>query len=415
MRLFYCAFESIFDPVFESQVLVFLKNLNNRLSPSGKAINLVIFGSIGDLFKKNYFHRRKYIKNFLNGKCYFTFKFPYFYKFYILFKFSILINILISFLLFYFVARLKKSEHALFHCRTEVGSYFLLSLRNIFFKNTKVICDCRGIGSKEILYKSKNRSSNVLFKRIEKIENFSHADSDYLFCVSETFKKYIQSKINRKNNIEVIPCCLDTDKFKYDPNIRKKIRNDFGVKDKFVILYAGSLNEWQLPVEMVRIFKIFSTVIKNISFIMFTKDIKYARELFSSFGLKKDNYAIKAVPHYLINEYLLIGDLGLLIRQDNDVNKVAFPIKFFEYIRCGVPILSSITSDLEVLIKKYNLGFWLRDYNDESEIKKIALLVKNKMEYFKSDMYKRELSTVIERKMSWNSYLDSIINIYERI
>ncbi|MBA7509013.1 hypothetical protein ES705_00950 [subsurface metagenome] len=415
MRLFYCAFESIFDPVFESQVLVFLKSINNKLNPDGKAVNLVIFGSIGDLFKKNYIYRRKYIKNFLDRKCFFAFKFPYFYRFPILFKCSLLINTLICFLTLCLVVRLKKSEPALFHCRTEMGSYFLLILRRIFFKNIKIICDCRGIGSKEMLYKSKNKSSNISFKRIEKIESFSQQNSDYLFCISKAFKNYIQSKTNRTNRIKVVPCCLDTGQFKYDSNVRDAIRNDFGVRNKFVLLYAGSLNGWQLPVEMVKIFKIFSTVIKDSFFIMFTNDVKYARELFSNFGLKKDTYIIRSVPHYLINRYLPVGDLGLLIRQDNDVNRVAFPLKFFEYIRCGVPILSSITSDLSVLIKKYNLGFRLKDYNNESEIRKIALLIKSKLDYLKSDMYKKKLSTIIEKEMSWDNYLDSIINIYGEI
>ncbi len=386
MRLFYCAFESIFDPVFESQVLVFLKNINNKLSPNGKAINLVIFGSMGDLFKKNYIHRRKYIENFLDGRCFFT---------------------------LYGNDSIKYPP--LFHCRTEMGSYFLLILRRIFFKNIKIICDCRGIGSKEVLYKSKNKSSNISFKRIEEIESFSQQNSDYLFCVSKAFKNYIQNKTNRTGKIKVIPCCLDTDQFKYDSNVRDAIRNDFGVRNKFVLLYAGSLNEWQLPVEMVKIFKIFNTVIKDSFFIMFTNDVKYADELFSSSGLEKDTYIIRSVPHYLINRYLPVGDLGLLIRQDNDVNRVAFPLKFFEYIRCGVPILSSVTSDLSVLVKKYNLGFRLKDYNNESEIRKIALVIKSKLDYLKSDLYKKKLSTIIEKEMSWDSYLDSIANIYKNV
>ena len=110
-----------------------------------------------------------------------------------------------------------------------------------------------------------------------------------------------------------------------------------------------------------------------------------------------------------------VGDLGLFIRQDNDVNKVAFPIKFFEYIRCGVPVLSSITSDISALIKKYDLGFWLKDYKDELEIKKVALRIKSKVDYFRSDVYKKKLSVIIEKEISWDSYLDSIVNIYKNV
>jgi len=415
MRLFYSAFESIFDPVFESQVMVLLSNINDRLSPSGQSVNLVIFGSIEDLFKGAYIQRKRYIKKFLNNRCIFSFKFPYLHRFSIFFRLSLLINTLICFFTLYFIVRLKRSEKALFHCRTEIVSYILLVLKRTFFKNIKVICDCRGIGSKELLYKYNIKNNNIAFEVVEKIENYSHKNSDYIFCVSNSFRNYIRERTSRVDNIKVIPCCLDTDIFKYDSNERKKIRNYFNVENKFVLLYSGSLNEWQLPLEMIKIFIVFKTVFKNSIFIIFTGDIKYAREIFLNSGLKKDEYIVSSIPHHLINKYLLVGDIGLLIRQDNDVNKVAFPVKFYEYVRCGVPVLSSITSDLKDLIIKYDLGFWISDYGNEFEIKRIAMLLKNKVDYFKSDEYKKKLSKAIEREISWDNYLDSIINVYEGV
>jgi len=415
MRLFYCAFESIFDPVFEAQVLVFLKKINKKMKAGKSSISLVVFGSLGDLFKREYYRKRKYIRGLLEDRCHFSFKFPYFYRFPILFKCSILINKLISFFTFYFAVRLKKNQPAVFHCRTEIVSYFILALKRNFYKKAKVICDCRGIGSKELLYKYKGKISKISFKRIQEIESFSQNNSDYLFCVSKAFKNHIRSKSGRTAKIRVIPCCLDTKIFKYEPKIKEKIKSGLEVGDKFIVLYSGSLNEWQLPAEMIKIFKVINKVIKNSLFVMFTGDSKYAWELFSSSGIKKDSYIIRDVQYHLINEYLQAGDLGLLIRQDNDVNRVAFPIKFFEYIRCGVPVLSSITSDVGDLIRKYHLGFWLKDYRDESEIMKIASLVKNRLDDFRSDTYKKKLSISIEKQMNWESYLDSIINIYKNV
>jgi glycosyltransferase involved in cell wall biosynthesis len=412
MRLFYCAFESIFDPVLESQVLVFLKKINEKLKARGDSIELVVFGSIGDLLKKEYFSRKKYIRSLLNGRCYFSFKFPYFYRFIILFRLSVFINIFISFLTIRLAAGLRRREVAVFHCRTEIVSYFILALKRFFYRKVKVICDCRGIGSEEILYKSRNKMSSISFKGIQKIEAFSHDNADYIFCVSKAFRNYIKS---RTGKIKVIPCCLDTGRFKYDTKVRAKVRRDLGVGKRFAVLYSGSLNKWQLPAEMIKIFKIINKVIKNSLFIMFTKDTKYAGKLFSDAGIKRDSYILKEIPYRLISEYLQAGDLGLLVRQDNNVNRVAFPIKFFEYIRSGVPVLSSITSDVSGLIRKYELGFWLKDYRDELEIKKAALLIKSRIDHFKSDEYKMNLSAVIEKEMNWDSYLDSIINIYKNV
>ncbi len=46
MKLFYIAFESIFDPVFDSQVTEFVKELNQRLSKENEKTRLIVIGSL---------------------------------------------------------------------------------------------------------------------------------------------------------------------------------------------------------------------------------------------------------------------------------------------------------------------------------------------------------------------------------
>ncbi len=415
MKIFYCAFESIFDPVFDSQVLVFLKKINNRLELKSQSINLVVFGSIEDFFKEGYRQKRKFIRKFLNNRCFFSFKLPYFFKLPRFFKFGLFLNSIICLFDFFFVLRLKKSEKVLIHCRTEIGSYILLNVKKIFYKNIKVICDCRGIGSKEILYKNGIKNKNALSKEINRIERFARLNSDFIFCVSQTFKEYILQESNYNiKRIMVVPCCVDVNKFKYDSKLKREIRKEMGIKeDNFVILYSGSLNEWQLPRRMIEIFKIFRRVIKNSIFVILTKDMEEAYRLFNDSGLEKKSFIISFKPYHLINKYLLIGDIGLLIREDNDVNRVAFPVKFSEYLRCGVPVISSISSDVINLIRDYDLGFKLENFNDDEEIRKIAKKIKKNMVYIKSDEYKNKISNIIRKKVDWDYYINPVIKIYK--
>lgn len=417
LKLYYFAFESIFDPVFDSQVIGFLRKMNDRFDKIKGELKLIIVGSINDLFKRIYWQKRKRIKKKLNNRCVFVFKFPYLYKFPYLLGFSIFLNAMICFFVLFFNLRLKKSETVIFHCRTEMGSYILLKLRRFFYKNIKVICDCRGVGSKEIMYKPGIRNKILLSWKIYEIEKFVHINSDYLFCVTEAFKEYIlnESK-NIIKKIKIIPCCLDTNRFKYNPGLREKIREEMSIKnDDFVILYSGSLNQWQLPGRMIEIFKIFRRVIKNSIFVVLTKDMEEAYKLFIESGLNKDYFIISFKPYNLINKYLLIGDIGLLIREDNDVNRVAFPIKFSEYIRCGVPVLTSISSDVINLVGDYSLGFRLKDFNDDRELRNIAGYIKKNMDYIKSDGYKSKISNAIRKKVDWDYYTDQILEIYKNL
>jgi len=232
MRLFYCAFESIFDPVFDSQVLVFLNKINNRLELKNHSVNLVMFGSISDIFKRRYWSKRKIIKKDLNNRVFFTFKFPYLFKFPTFLKFTLFLNVLICFMIFLIIFKLRRSEYAVCHCRTDIGSFILLNVKKIFYKNIKIICDCRGIGSKEILYKNGIKNKSTLSKGINRIERFTRLNSDFIFCVSQTFKEYILQESNYNiKRIMVVPCCVDVNKFKYDSKLKREIRKEMGIKE----------------------------------------------------------------------------------------------------------------------------------------------------------------------------------------
>jgi glycosyltransferase involved in cell wall biosynthesis len=416
MKYFYFAFESIFDPIFDSQVLTYVEKYNSFAGDDEK-ISLVLFGSTGDLFKHGYHKEIKEIKNRMKGFFNYSFKIPYFYKYPCMLGFSMLLNSLVVFSVLFFKKRLRKKERFVCHCRTEIGSYILLKLRENFYKDMKIICDCRGIGSKEILYKSGINNKEMLSGKIRKIENYAHANSDYLFCVTESFKKYILDQHGNKiKKIKVIPCCIDTEKFRYDKNTREKCRNEMGIDpESFVVLYAGSLSGWQLPDAMIDIFNIIKEYIKNSIFVIFTRDIETASEKIKTSGMHEGNYIIDAKPPSGMNKYLTIGDLGLLIREDNEVNRVAFPVKFAEYCRCGVPVLSSITSDVTNIIERYKLGYRLEDYRDLENIKKVINKIKVNIDTIKSDSYKKRISDSIEKIVNWESYLEFILYVYRSL
>jgi len=417
MKVFYCAFESIFNPIFDSQIIIFLKKISSRLESRNQGVNLVVFGSIGDIFRKGYWAKRRIIKKDLNNRVFFILKFPYLFRFPTFLRFALFLNSVICFMVFLFIFRLKKSERAVCHCRTEIGSYILLNIKRKYYEKFKVICDCRGLGSKEILYKSGIKNKDALSKGIDRIEKIAWVNSDFIFCVSQTFRRYILQESNcNVKKIMVVPCCVDVDKFKYDSKLRKEIMKEMEIKeDNFIVLYSGSLNEWQLPVRMIEIFKIIKGFIEESVFLVLTRDLRYARELFLNSKIEKESYIIESISYSSISKYLLVGDLGFLIRENNNVNKVAFPVKFPEYIRCGVPVLSSISSDVMNLIRDYGLGFELENFNNNEEVKKIAANIKKNMAYIKSDKYKNRISNIIRKKVSWDSYINQIIKIYKNL
>ena len=415
MKYFYVSFESIFDHIFDSQVLIFLKKISEKLQPS-ETLTFINFCSIQDFFKKDYFKKIKSIRKMLGTRCLFSFKFPYSKKIPVFFKLMLFLNSIIVFLVLIFSTRLKKNEKAVFHCRTDIGTYILLLVKKLYYHNIQIICDCRGLGSKEVLYGLGESRGKSLSKKIEDVENYAQKNSDHIFCVSKTYKNYIEGNNNlTSSKIDTIPCCIDINKFKYDAGLRKEVRSELGIADRFVVLYSGSLNEWQLPEEMVKIFKVINETINNSIFILYTKDLDKANNLFNKFDINKSSYIIDSKPYQLINKYLLVGDIGLLIRDHNDLNAVASPIKFAEYAGCGVPVLSSIPGDTMDLIETYNLGFKIKDFKDIEEIHRVANLIKENIDNIKSDRYKNRISQIIKEKMGWDRYIGEALSVYRKL
>ena len=73
---------------------------------------------------------------------------------------------------------------------------------------------------------------------------------------------------------------------------------------------------------------------------MLTKTDESFDELLKE-SFPKANYYAGLVSHNQIFEYLSACDVGMLIRDDNFTNRVAFPNKFSDYINAGLSIVIS--------------------------------------------------------------------------
>jgi len=418
MRVVYCAFESIFDHIFDSQVLFFLKAVikDAGARDPGIKIQFLVLNSIRDFLRRNMAPRRREIRDFLRIKSVFSPKVPYFYKMPAIFKFSLYLNAVICLFALVFILRVKKSEKVVFHCRTEIVSYVILKLKKSYFRNALVICDARGVGSEEILYKEDLKQRFLVSKKIKEVEDFVYKNADYIFCVTKKFKEYIEKSNNIiAGRISVVPCCIDSGKFKFIPGFREEIRKELNINKKFAVVYSGSMNGWQLGKEMVEIFLVLKKKISNCFFLVFTRDIEQAETLFESYELKKEEYMILSKSYDDISKFLLAGDLALLIREKNIVNEVAFPVKFAEYVRCGMPVLTSISSDIKDIVETNEMGFILNDFNSKNEVESVAVKIKNSLNLVNTYEYKKNISEIIGELLSWEKYTGKTIDVYNKI
>src|SRR5262249_40537341 len=90
-----------------------------------------------------------------------------------------------------------------------------------------------------------NGAESLLFKS-------AHA----IVVLTERVKRWLleQGKVSPHTPIDVVPCCVDLDRFTVDENARATARSRLQAGDRFVLAYVGNLSSWYCEEEMARLF-----------------------------------------------------------------------------------------------------------------------------------------------------------------
>jgi glycosyltransferase involved in cell wall biosynthesis len=307
---------------------------------------------------------------------------------------------------------LKNGSKVLIHALTHFPAQAAINLSK--FNNVKFIFSPRGEYAEELLYlngkgdlseeKKLEDPQYLSIKRIER-QNIIHADK--IVAVSRAHKLHLMGEYNLPSDkIFVIPLLADDELFKRRQMERKKMRKFLGVQKKIVFVFCGSLHRWQMIQESIEIFRLLLYFRRDIHFLLLTKKACSAKAMFSD--LPEGTYSVISSPFEEVGKYLEASDLGLLLRENHVVNRVASPTKFAEYLLCGLPVvISPWVGDFSELVEAHRLGLVINPMDKEEAAVMISSFIdKNlpKPEYLRSWAV---------RNMTWNAYKDRIDFLYK--
>ncbi len=166
------------------------------------------------------------------------------------------------------------------------------------------------------------------------------------------------------NKTIVVPCGVDLRKVRYSERDRVEMRKTLGVEHRFVFVYSGGSAEWQCLPETIRLYQLARTWIRNAFFLVLSADTgSWQRALRA---LDPHDYRLLSAEHADIGRYLCAGDVAFLLRKNNLVNTVSAPVKFAEYLACGLPVLTSpYVGDYSQTVRDHTVGI-LVDPDNES-------------------------------------------------
>ena len=209
----------------------------------------------------------------------------------------------------------------------------------------------------------------------------------------------------------VVGCCVDTQRFHFDPAVRAQRRRDLALDGKFVVCYCGSLAHWQRPDAIAAVFAAISRGMPDAHLLVICRDAAPLEAHLHAAGVGSERITVRGAAHEEVAAYLMAADLGLLLRENRRTNQVASPVKFAEYLRCGLPvILTPYIGDFAALVCRTQVGQAIQFPVQPDEALQAARLIRQ--QHGDSDAYRQHCSRVAGEQLSWEGHLPELLRVY---
>lgn len=250
------------------------------------------------------------------------------------------------------------------HAHNLYSAFLGLWLKKLF-NNNKLIFDMHGLVPLEFIWLKKGRKYGLKHIFLRFIEKLCIRKSDYIICASNSLKQYIINKYKTSQKIEVIRNISFFPKRNLDEldQIKGVQKIRFGLKNKFIIAHLGSFLKWTYSEKLIEIFRQLKSALPCSFLVLITNEEKQSTSCYlSKYGLNLDDFFIINSSHKEVCDILPLADIGLIVRDNSIINRIAFPTKFSEYVACGVPVICSDSiEDVVSDIRTYELGFVLEN------------------------------------------------------
>lgn len=267
-----------------------------------------------------------------------------------------------------------------------IYAFFYIDILKKYKKqnNVKYFYDIHGCIEELEEYVFKNKIiGKIIVNLFSKIEKNIIKMCECIYIVSNSMKDYIENKYGIKNKEYVfIPCGIDNKK--YDRvYYREKLRKELNIKpDEKVCIYSGGTSKWQMLNESI---DYYNNNLKQLGYklVIFSKDKLKVEKILETKQILKSDIIIKSIDINKLVYYLSIGDVGIMYREKNLTNKVAFPNKFSEYLKGGLLILS--TQNIEEqknIILDNEIGIFIENNNGIFIDKLVKKRLENLKEYY---------------------------------
>jgi glycosyltransferase involved in cell wall biosynthesis len=204
--------------------------------------------------------------------------------------------------------------------------------------------------------------------------NYNHAKK--IFAVSESIKKGIIQHYNiQPHKIVVLENGTDTELFK--PNNTKKV--NLGLDDTYKYIgFVGSFAPWHGLEYLIKSAAIVLNKYPCVKYILVGDGILKEKilKMITDLNLENNFILIGQIPHEKVPMYINAFDICVILKNKNIPGS---PLKLYEYLSCGKPIIATYSEDFKAL-SEFNAGILVNPENlEELSSETVSLLINDNL------------------------------------
>ncbi|WP_332021812.1 hypothetical protein [Kaistella sp.] len=207
-------------------------------------------------------------------------------------------------------------------------------------KNFKLIFDADGLPIEERIDFAGLKKESFQYKLMKSAETKMLKSADAIITRSQKAIDIHLANIGEsyRSKFSVVFNGRDKNIFAYRPHLREEVRQELGLKDELLFVYAGSLGPQYCLTEMLQIFQAYAEK-REAKFLILTGNTAFAEQ---NIPTELKAYVIlKSVPSEKVSFYLNGGDVAFGLRKPTFSMQGVAPIKLGEYLLCGLPVTAS--------------------------------------------------------------------------
>ena len=269
--------------------------------------------------------------------------------------------------------RLMREEKIdLIHARNHIPATIAMRLKRR--SGAKFIFDVRGLMADEYVDAGHWQKDSLPYRITKSAERRALKAADGIVTLTERIWPIMQewpALQNRQVIHEVVPCCADLELFRFDENERARLRDELALGNRFAIVYSGSIDGWYLTEEMADFFVEAKRQRPDAHMLWLTASRhNRIRELMRARQIGNDQYTVIAAAPCDVASYLSAADAGLAFIKPCFSKLASSPTKYAEYLACGLPlIINAGVGDSDALITHEQIGTLVRDFTEDEYVK----------------------------------------------